>query len=354
MKRNKIFIFSLLLSCTFALTGCSGKTTAEVQNAPTVLAEYHPETGSSITIPVLTGDQFEYIVSDENAPTLIPTQELGLSGGSFDFEDILEHSGKPYCIVNDDVPFYTDGEIVENSYLDYGELDSLGRCTVADTCLGVDTVISPGTDRGEIGMVKPSGWVNAKYDCVEGKYLYNRCHLAAWSLTGTLADERNLITGTRYMNLSMLYGTEYEVLNYIRDIGNHVMYRVTPVFVDDELVCRGVLIECMSVEDNGAGILSCRFYYNVQPGIEIDYKTGTSEYNGIFLDTVSPGVNVESTEKTVNEDQITYILNTNSKKFHLPTCENAKKIDEKNKHSVNSERSELVEQGCEPAGCYDP
>lgn len=186
------------------------------------------------------------------------------------------YSGQPYIEVNGNVPFFTSEEMVTETFELYSMLDDYGRCGVAYANLSKETM--PTDERGEIGMVKPSGWHTVKYpDVIEDLYLYNRCHLIAWCLSGENANEMNLITGTRYMNIEGMLPFEENVAYYIDSTGNHVLYRVTPVFEGNNLVASGVMIEAYSVEDKGAGICFCVYCYNVQPGIEIDYKTGESQ-----------------------------------------------------------------------------
>ncbi len=189
-------------------------------------------------------------------------------------EEIPEFSGEAYVAINGNVPFFLAEEITAESYEEYAELDALGRCGVAMACIGLD--IMPTEDRGEIGSVKPSGWQSVKYDIVEGKYLYNRCHLIGFQLAGENANKRNLITGTRYLNIEGMLPFENLVADYVQETGNHVLYRVTPLFDGDDLVAHGVLMEGYSVEDEGEGVLFCVYAYNAQPGIVIDYATGNS------------------------------------------------------------------------------
>lgn len=212
--------------------------------------------------------------------------------GNFDPASIPQYTGEPYVIVNDGQPYFTESEITDESYVSPGDLDSLGRCTAATACLGPETMPADGEERGEIGNVKPTGWCQNKYDCVNGKYVVNRCHMIGWLLSGLNDDERNLITGTRYLNLSML---EFEEMTarYIEETGNHVMYRATPVFGEGEMLARGLLLEGYSVEDEGAEICFNLYFYNVQPGIEFDYRTGENWYTGEFLDKDSPAVVAE-------------------------------------------------------------
>lgn len=192
-----------------------------------------------------------------------------------DLNEIPDFNGTAYVEINGNVPYFTQEDMTTDAYETYTPLDSLGRCGVAMSCIGEE--LMPTEDRGSIGQVKPSGWHTVKYDFVDGKYLYNRCHLIGYQLTGENANRENLITGTRYLNVEGMLPFENMVADYIKETGNHVMYRVTPIFEGNELVARGVLMEAKSVEDNGAGILFCVYVYNNQPGVEIDYLTGESK-----------------------------------------------------------------------------
>lgn len=196
----------------------------------------------------------------------------------FSLSMVPEYGKKPYAVINGNVPYFTEDEITDVSFERYSELDSLGRCGAAFASVGSD--LMPEEERGEIGAVRPSGWQTVKYDIVDGKYLYNRCHLIGYQLTGENANPKNLITGTRYLNINGMLDFENMTGDYIRWSGNHVMYRVTPYYSGDELVARGVLMEARSVEDNGKGICFCVWCYNVQPGVSIDYATGKSTLAG--------------------------------------------------------------------------
>ena len=193
---------------------------------------------------------------------------------SVSLSEIPEFSGKPYVVINDNVPFFTEDELALEPFEEYDELDSLNRCGVTFACISPE--LMPTGDRGDIGSVYPSGWVQAKYDIVDGGYLYNRCHLIGFQLTAENANKRNLITGTRYMNVVGMLPFENMVADYIRETRDNVLYRVTPIFEGSNLVASGVLMEGMSVEDNGEDICFCVYVYNVQPGITIDYETGES------------------------------------------------------------------------------
>ncbi len=184
----------------------------------------------------------------------------------------------PYVEINGNQPYFTKSEYTKKSFENYSELDSLGRCGVAYACVAQDTM--PTKKRGSIGSVKPTGWHTVKYSCVDGKYLYNRCHLIGYQLTAENANKQNLITGTRYLNVDGMLPFENMVADYVKETNNHVLYRVTPIFDGDNLVARGVEMEAYSVEDNGEGICFNIYAYNNQPQITIDYATGESSFNG--------------------------------------------------------------------------
>ena len=194
---------------------------------------------------------------------------------SYDLDNIPEYSGNPYVIINNNVPSFDEKDMNNRSFEKYSDLDYLGRCGVAYANIGDD--LMPTEKRERIGMVKPSGWHTVKYDIVEGKYLYNRCHLIGFQLTGENANEKNLITCTRHMNTTGMLDFENEVADYIKETGNHVLYRVTPVFDGNNLLASGVLMEAYSVEDNGRGVKFNVFVYNVQDGVSINYETGESK-----------------------------------------------------------------------------
>ena len=206
-----------------------------------------------------------------NKQLLFGTQEI-----TFNLENIPEFKeNTPYIIINNNEPQFDEEYFTTNSFESYSELDKLGRCGVAFANIGTDTM--PTEERGKIGQIKPSGWHTVKYDCVDGKYLYNRCHLIGYQLTAENANEKNLITGTRYLNIEGMLPFENKVANYIKETGNHVLYRVTPIFKENNLLANGVQIEAESVEDKGKGILFNVYVYNSQPKIEINYSTGESK-----------------------------------------------------------------------------
>lgn len=189
--------------------------------------------------------------------------------------ELRHYSGYPYIVINNNIPYFKDYEIISGSFEYYSTLDELGRCDVTMASVAQD--LMPTEDRESISKVKPTGWINKKYDNISGGYLYNRCHLIGFQLTGENANKRNLITGTRYMNTDGMLPFENMIDDYVDKTGNHVMYRVTPIFTDSNLVADGVLMEAYSVEDKGRGIQFCVYCYNVQPGVTINYTTGGSE-----------------------------------------------------------------------------
>ena len=271
-----------------------------------------------------------------------PTPSHNIPDEIFTLANIPEFTDKAYVPINSNVPYFTQDELTTESYEYYSELDSLGRCGIAIACIGID--IMPTEDRGSIGSVKPSGWHSVRYDIVDGKYLYNRCHLIAFMLAGENANNKNLITGTRYMNTEGMLPFEDMVHDYVVETENHVMYRVTPIFRDNELVARGCLMEAYSVEDKGEGLSFCIYVYNAQPGITINYADGTSALNGQPLPT--PGA-------TVSPSNSCFILNTSSKKYHKPTCSQISRISENNKAEFNGDEQDLIEDGYTACGtCF--
>lgn len=256
------------------------------------------------------------------------------------------YDGKPYVVINDNDPDFTDADMTTTSFERYGELDGLGRCTTAFANIGKD--LMPAEKRGPIGEVKPTGWQTAKYDNVDGKYLYNRCHLIGYQLTGENANEKNLITGTRYLNVDGMLPFENMVADYIKETNNHVLYRVTPVFSGDNLVASGVQMEAESVEDNGDGILFNVYCFNAQPGIAIDYATGDSHQD----DSIVADASQSTTAAEANVQ--TYVLNTNTKKFHKESCNSAKSMDASNKKIYTGSRQDIIDMGYESCGVCKP
>lgn len=254
--------------------------------------------------------------------------------------EVPEYAGEPYVVIDNNEPDFESEQLEAGSYEEYGELDALGRCGTAEANIGRD--LMPTEKRGNISRVKPTGWQTAKYDSVDGKYLYNRCHLIGYQLTAENANDRNLITGTRYMNTEGMLPFENMVADYIKETGNNVMYRVTPVFEGDNLVASGVQMEAESVGDGGEDLAFNVYVYNVQPDVEIDYTTGESR----AAEGASAGK-----EKASGE---TYILNTSTRKFHRPSCSGAASMSSSNREEYKGSRKNLVKQGYEPCGSCKP
>lgn len=318
MKHLKKPLITFLLALCVALSGCSA--TMEVLPSPTATAPSTAEDAApdtTVSTTVSAAEPSEEIITLENLP---------------------DFSGDPFVALNGNEPEFSGGDMTTTSFEEYSELDVLGRCGTAFANVGTD--LMPTEERGSISQVKPSGWQSVKYDCVDGKYLYNRCHLIGYQLSGENANKENLITGTRYLNVDGMLPFENMVADYVKETENHVLYRVTPVFEGDELVARGVQMEALSVEDEGDGVCFNVYCYNVQPGVVIDYATGESR--------LADG---ESGDTSTAE---TYILNTKQKKFHLPDCPSVASMSESNKDTYTGSREDLIGQGYTACGNCKP
>lgn len=274
-------------------------------------------------------------------------------------KSLPSYTHNAFVILNDNKPAFGKSELTIESFESYSELDSLGRCGVAYANVGTD--LMPTEERGEIGNIKPSGWHTVKYnDLIEDNYLYNRCHLIAFQLTGENDNVCNLITGTRYLNIVGMQPFENQVAEYVKGTGNHVLYRVTPVFEDDNLVATGVEMEAYSVEDCGKSICFHVFCYNVQPAISIDYATGESWVTEEATTEEATTENVVATtepvteEQTASENQSHYILNTNTRKFHETWCRSVSEMKEKNKQEFWGDRQDVINAGYTPCKRCNP
>lgn len=262
-------------------------------------------------------------------------------------ETVPVYSGEPYTELNGNIPYFTDREKTEDVFEHYSDLDTLGRCGAAYA--NICKELMPTEKRGEIGMIKPTGWHTVRYDdIISDKYLYNRCHLIGFQLAGENANEKNLVTGTRYMNVDGMLPFENMIADYVKETDNHVLYRVTPIFVGDDLVCRGVEMEAYSVEDNGEGTSFHVFVYNIQPGIEIDYATGDSWAANSMADIV------DDTEEHAQYATTLYVINAKTRKFHFPDCDSVGKISKQNKKERETDRAELIAEGYTPCGSCKP
>lgn len=266
-----------------------------------------------------------------------------------------DYCGEPCIAIDHSGACFTAEEITADSFEFYGELDSLGRCTGAIACVGVD--LMPTEDRSLLVSVKPAGWQSTQYDFIDQKYLYNRCHLLAYQLTAENANERNLITGTRYLNITGMLPFENQIRNYIRNTGNHVMYRVTPVFSESNLIADGVRMEAYSVEDAGSGIQFCVYCYNVQPGVVINYVDGSSVSDGTVTAEMLENAGStwydetaakEAAAQYYDENGTEYVLNTRRMKIHRPECDSVVEMSPKNSYEIKAFLQVLVDAGYDP------
>ena len=261
---------------------------------------------------------------------------------AYEIDSIPAYDGTAYVEIHDSEPIFDSKDMNKKSFESYSNLDFLNRPGVAYANVSKD--LMPTTKRGSIGMVKPVGWHTIRYKGIDGKYLYNRCHLIGYQLTGENANRKNLITGTRYLNVEGMLPFENEVTQYIKKTNHHVLYRVTPIYEGDNLIADGVQIEAYSVEDKGQGISFNVFCYNVQPGITIDYKTGDSSRSKENI----------IKEYEVKEDTTSYILNMNTHKFHKPTCSSVRLMKDENKIESHDSRDALIQQGYSPCKNCNP
>ncbi len=330
------------------LPGCSSPPrAAESAGSASTSTDQSVDPGSTSS-----GDE-ETTPAEQTAANPVPTLELA---------DVPDYSGEPSVQVLGNEPQFTDADVARGSFEEYSGLDALSRCGTAFALVGTETM--PTEERGSIGMVKPSGWHTVRYDgLVDGNYLYNRCHLIAYQLAGENANERNLITGTRYLNIEGMLPYENEVADYVEATGNHVLYRVTPVFEGEDLVASGVQMEAWSVEDGGEGVSFDVYCYNVQPGVEIDYATGDSSLAADRNETgdASGAVAAEADSPSVpaaasgtEEISLAYVVNSNTGKFHRTDCRTVKRMKASNREDVTCTRQSLIDRGLSPCQVCNP
>lgn len=376
MRSNKLSYFLTLLLCLCMLVGCgSGAATQVMLKAEDSETESYVETVQTESAENDPGDETEIqaaaqVQSDDSKQKVVHTG----TASAFNAADVPAYSGKPYTAVNNNEPYFTSDNLTTEAFENYSELDALGRCGVAYANVCLETM--PTEKRGSISEVKPTGWHSVKYDNVDGKSLYNRCHLIGYQLTAENANQQNLITGTRYLNVDGMLPFENMVADYVKETDNHVLYRVTPIFTGDNLVADGVLMEGYSVEDEGDGICFCVYAYNVQPGITIDYATGdswlssekgnsdsssggnsaVSQSAADKSGTQQAAVQTESVKETSApvSTGTEYILNTNTKKFHYPSCSSVKQMKASNKKEYTGSRDDLIAQGYDPCKKCNP
>lgn len=334
-RLRPLALAALLALSLVALPACSGDEPSETGSGQTQASQTQaaaPQESPS------EPDAVEPVPSDQ------PQQ--GTEPAAFDLSQVPAYDGSPYATVNGNVPTIGEADLPAASE-SYAPLDHLGRCGAAIAVVSPSTMPTEGEERGSIGMVKPTGWHTVRYDdLVDGRYLYNRCHLIGWQLTAENANEENLVTGTRYMNTEGMLPFEDEVADYVDRTGGRVLYRVEPVFVGDELVCRGVHMEARSLDDAGMGVAFNVFCYNVQPGVGIDYATGESWRE--------EAPEAQAPEATTQGEERTYVLNTNTRKFHYPECSSVDRMSEKNKQTVTDTRDDVIAQGYDPCGNCNP
>lgn len=358
MKHKTVKTLALFLTLFVFLTSSGCQYTSELPDTNT---STEAETESS---SVDSSDSLE----SENSSEQVETAEESSSESTentqiVDLASIPAYSGTAAIEINGNVPFFSaEDQTRTDAFETYASLDSLGRCGVAYA--NICPEIMPTEDRGEIGSIKPTGWVQNKYPDIikeSPSYLYNRCHLIAFCLAGENANEKNLITGTRYLNIEGMLPYEEMVADYVDRTGNHVLYRVTPIFDGDNLLASGVLMEGYSVEDQGSGIQFCVYAYNVQPGISIDYTTGSNWADG-NSETTSNTNTTNSTSTTTNATTNTttntstsgYVINKNTKVFHSPTCSSVSRMKESNKQYSDESRDALISEGYSPCGNCNP
>lgn len=373
---NKLSYFLTLLLCMCMLVGCgSGAATQVMLKEEDSETESYVETVQTESAENDPGDETEIqaaaqVQSDDSKQKVVHTG----TASAFNAADVPAYSGEPYTAVNNNEPYFTSDNLTTEAFENYSELDALGRCGVAYANVCLETM--PTEKRGSISEVKPTGWHSVKYDNVDGKSLYNRCHLIGYQLTAENANQQNLITGTRYLNVDGMLPFENMVADYVKETDNHVLYRVTPIFTGDNLVADGVLMEGYSVEDEGDGICFCVYAYNVQPGITIDYATGdswlssekgnsdsssggnsaVSQSAADKSGTQQAAVQTESVKETSApvSTGTEYILNTNTKKFHYPSCSSVKQMKASNKKEYTGSRDDLIAQGYDPCKKCNP
>ncbi len=333
-------VLSLLLAICLLFSGCGIDQTEIPSSTPSqFVSDNTTEQTDNSTISSQTPDTDDTTSSTQKptVPNKVDTVQLS---------SIPAFSGKPYVAINNNIPNFSESDYTTKSYEFYSDLDNLGRCGMVIACIGTD--IMPTEERGSIGQVKPTGWHTVKYDCVDGKYLYNRCHLIGFQLSGENANTKNLITGTRYMNVDGMLPFENMVADYVKETDNHVLYRVTPIYEGNNLLATGVQMEAYSIEDDGDGICFNVFVYNAQPQISINYANGDSSYVG------GGSSNVEDEPIHNNDTSASYILNKNTKKFHYPTCSSVDRMKESNKEYYTGSRDELISRGYDPCGNCHP
>lgn len=335
LRKTAVIALCELLAIATIFTGCASADLSGTEGA-----------GHAVGAVVADEDSSGALGSKDKVDG--PQENLVNNNSYVSLDAIPAYDGKAYVAVNNNEPFFTDSDMTTTAFENYSDLDSLGRCGVAYANICRD--IMPTEERGKIGMIKPSGWHTVKYDVIKDRYLYNRCHLIGYQLAGENANPKNLITGTRYLNVEGMLPFENLVADYVNNTGNHVLYRVTPMFSGSNLVANGVLIEAKSVEDNGGGILFNVYCYNVQPGVGINYENGDSWLDGT-TGSASSGSDTSATENSAadssNSETMVHITAT-GKKYHRAGCRTLKKSD------TEVTLDEAKSMGLSPCGICNP
>lgn len=402
LKKFKIksvipIILSVILLFTGIFTAPISETDVDNTNSDSAITTTTNDKQSNIISEDKNNNQTDKTTTKETQKeTTTTTASVGTGTAKpVSSSDIPTYSGTAYVAINNNQPNFSSKELTTSAYEYYSNLDSLGRCGVAIASCGKEIMPKDGEERKSISNIKPTGWVQAQYDCVSGKYLYNRCHLIGWQLSAENANNKNLITGTKYLNTSGMLPFENMVADYINETNNHVAYRVTPVYKGNNLVATGVQIEAYSIEDNGDGICFNVFCYNVQPGVTIDYLTGASylasttttkaptttkkqettttkqETTTKKQETTKQETTTKKTETTTKKPVTTtqkptttapyvdtssadYVLNIDSMKFHYPSCFQVGRMKNEHKQAYHGTREDLIARGYSPCGNCDP
>lgn len=338
MKHSKsLFVSIFLLSITLLISGCNNKSDQQYKTQENKISYSVEQDTSSSSTAVLSNADNPNSTSGSNLNSTVSATAAAVPDGYWFPED---GDWSPYVERNGNRPYFTETDYTTETFETYSELDSLGRCGVAYA--NICKELMPTEERGEIGQVKPSGWHTVKYDVVNGKYLYNRCHLIGFQLAGENANEKNLVTGTRYLNIDGMLDHENEIADYVKKTGNHVLYRVTPEYTGDNLVCDGLLMEAYSVEDGGTGVCFCIYARNIQPGIAINYATGDSMLIGGEIAAEDP-----ASQSQYSAGDVTYIVNRSTHKFHTEECTYAVNMSEENREEYNGDVQWLLDNGYE-------
>lgn len=343
-KKNRKYIITFVILFALLITGLSGQSERQKEEK-----KEEPKVVERVKNRANREKKEEKKVDAPQGQEQSSTAPETANSGAQSLADVPAYTNQDVYVINNNMPFFTDGEKQDkNSRIELSNRDSLGRCGVAKAVL--DRSMFPKVHRKDISSVYPTGWEQRQYGNV---YLYNRSHLIAYSLSGMNDEPRNLVTGTSYMNQDVMVDYEMKVKDYAERTGNHVVYRITPDFKGNDLLCHGIEMEAWSVEDGGQLHFNV-YVYNVQPGVALDYATGDSSSSDYIQNTMNKQTNQSSTNTVKNTDvnqQMTFVANTSTKKFHLPECKNAGRISARNRQEITSTISQMEANGYEPAKC---